>query len=176
MAATLGAGPRGEASFTTTLSAFRAVFNKGPSARLQFLLEGLNELHGFAIRMNDDGVLIQVAPRQHGNSVKSVLPLHITPLALEFEDPGDRQFRSCLRAVALAPAGKSKLYFATETRDNMRSPVYRRHCMEQVGNGMSQIAHRVPAPYPPRSTTLRSSGRVSTDYRGVGLDEPQFGV
>jgi hypothetical protein len=106
--ATLWVGPRGDASFTI-LSAFRAAFNKRPSPRLQFLLEGLNELHGFKIGMNDNGVLIQVAPRQHGNSVKPVLPLHIAALALEFKDPGDRQFRSCLRAVALAPAGKLEL-------------------------------------------------------------------
>lgn len=99
--ATLWVGPRGDASFTT-LSAFRAAFNKRPSPRLQFLLEGLNELHGFKIGMNDHGVLIQVAPRQHGNSVKLVLPLHIAALAFVFKDPGGRQFRS-------PPSGRARI-------------------------------------------------------------------
>ena len=90
VAATVGAGPLwGNASLTTP-SAFRAAFNKRPSARLQFLLECLNELHGFKVGVNDHGVLIQIAPRQYTNLVRSILPLHIATLALEFKDPSDR--------------------------------------------------------------------------------------
>jgi hypothetical protein len=112
VAATLGTGPLGaEASFTT-LSAFRAAFNKRPSPRLQFLLEGLNELHGFKIGVNDQGVLIQVAPCPYSNLVLLILTLHIATFALVFKDPSDRHSFAASERAALALGRESVALFS----------------------------------------------------------------
>jgi len=92
VSATVGAGPLWGYASIAPLSAFGAAFNKRPSARLQFLLEGLNELHRFKIGVNDHGVLIQIAPGQYSNLVQLILPLHVATLALVFKDPSDRHF------------------------------------------------------------------------------------
>jgi hypothetical protein len=99
------------------VSPFRAIFNQRPSTRHQFLIQGKNELHGFEIGANAHCHLIEVAPRPNRDLVESVLPLHVTAVALEVKDPSSRHAYSRRRERGHSP--RSAVLFARESCDIM---------------------------------------------------------